>query len=93
MLKGVSTALRLFDKFAVGYTSSRPSLWGMVGVELEKSSSATRDTADDDVFFVVAAFLDRIHGSPEHINGDNRFEVAHSPGMGSGNLGSWDQTA
>ena len=50
----------------------------MVGIELEQLSSAARNTADDDVFMVVAAFLVGAHGTPEHINADNRHKVSHS---------------
>ena len=57
MLECVRSALRLFDEVAVRHTGSRPSLWKMVGIELEKSASMTRNTAYDDVFVVVACFF------------------------------------
>ena len=63
VLEGVRLALRLLDEFAVRHTGRRPSLGKMVGIELEQLSSATRNTADDDVFMIAAAFLMGTHGA------------------------------
>ena len=57
MFESVSEFLGRFDEFAVRYASSRPSLRKMVGIELEKGASMTRNTAYDDVFVVVACFF------------------------------------
>ena len=86
MLECVCPALCLFDEVAVLYTGSRPSLGKMVGIELENVPSATRDTADDNVFFVMVAFLDGVHGTPVTIVALNRHNIAHSASMGGGNL-------
>ena len=57
MLEGVSEFLGRFDEITVCHTGSRPSLRKMVGIELEKSASMTRNTAYYDVFVVVACFF------------------------------------
>ena len=85
MFQGVSLALGEFDEFAVSHTGSRPSLWEMVGVELQ-DSTVTRRMADDDMLLVVRAFLERIHRTPYVFDTFYRHEIAHSPGMGSGNV-------
>ena len=87
MFEGMCAALRFLDEFAVSDTGCRPRLGETVGVELQELSSAARDTADDDVFFVVASFLDGVHGAPQRINAYYRHKIAHSPCMGSGNVG------
>ena len=86
MFKGMGLALRLFDQFAIGHAGGRPSLGKTAGIELQDLSSAMRNTTDDDVFAVVPTFLMRTHGTPEHVNADNRHEVAHSASVGSGDL-------
>lgn len=58
----------------------------MVGIELEELASATRKTADDDMFSEVVAFLDGVHSTPEHINAGNGHEIAHSASVGSGDV-------
>ena len=85
MFQGVGLALGEFDEFAIRYTGSRPSLGEMVGVELEDATMA-RVMADDDMLLVVCAFLERIHLAPEVFDALHRHEIAHSPGMGSGNV-------
>ena len=86
MLECVRSALCLFDEVAVRYTCSRPSLGKTVRVELENMPSATRDTADDDVFRVFVPFFDGVHGTIEHCVELNRHNVTHSASVGSGNL-------
>ena len=86
MFECVRPALRLFDEIAVLYTSSRPSLGKTVGVELEDVPSATRDTADDDVFLIMESFIDSVHGTIEHSVELNRHNVKHSASVGGGNL-------
>ena len=49
MFEGMRLALRLFDQFAVRHAGGRPCLGETAGVELQDLSSATRNTADDDV--------------------------------------------
>ena len=49
-------------------------------------TSATRDTADDNVFLVMTSFLDGVHGTIEHFDVSNRHEIAHSASVGGGNL-------
>ena len=86
MLECVRSALCFFDEVAVRYTGSRPSLWETVRVELENMPSVTRDTTNDDVFFVMEPFLDGVHGTIEHRVELNRHNVTHSASVGGGNL-------
>ena len=86
VLEGVSHPLSRFNEFAVGNTAGRPGCREMVGIELQEVASAARNTADDDVFVVMTAFLNGIHGAPEHFDGCYGHEIAHSPSVGSGNL-------
>ena len=86
MLKCVRSALCLFDEVTVRHTGSRPSLWEPVSVELENMPSATRDTADDDVFLIMESFIDSVHGTIEHSVELNRHNVTHSASVGGGNL-------
>ena len=62
VLKGMGTALRHFDDFAVGDAGSRPCLGEMVGIELVQTAK-TRDTADDDVLAVFLAYFVGVHHS------------------------------
>ena len=48
--------------------------------------STTRDTADDDVFFVMEAFFDGVHGTPVTIVALNRHNITHSASVGGGDL-------
>ena len=86
VLECVRSALCLFDEFAVRYTSGRPRLREMVGVELQETSSTTRNTADDDVFLVMEAFFDGVHGTPVTIVALNRHNITHAASVGGGNL-------
>ena len=85
VLQSMGTALSFFDEFAVRHTSSRPGLGEMVGIELEDVSTAGV-TADNNVFFVTATFSDGVHGATEVFDCSSRHKIAHSPGMGSGNI-------
>jgi hypothetical protein len=80
VLKGVGSALGFFDEFAVGYTSSRPCLGKMVGIELEDFVLA-RIAAHDNMFAVFATFFDVIHGTTEVFDAHGGLEVAYSTGM------------
>jgi len=64
VFEGVGLALGFFDKFAIGYTGSRPRLGEMVGVELENIIIACI-TAYNDMFAVFATFFVVIHGTAE----------------------------
>lgn len=84
VLKGMGTALRHFDDFAVGDAGSRPCLGEMVGIELKQSGTLGTMT-DNDVFAAFAAFFEVIHGAPEVFDALNRHKIAHSLGInGSG---------
>ena len=78
--------LGCFDEFSVGDAGGRPGFREMVGIELEEITSAARDTTDDNVFAIMVAFLDGVHGSPQHFDGRYGHKIAHSPSVGSGNL-------
>ena len=86
MLECVRTALRFFDEFAVSDTGCRPRLREMVGVELQETSSTTRNTADNNVLLVMVPFLDGVHGTPVTIVALNRHNITHSASVGGGNL-------
>ena len=86
VLECVRTTLRFFDEFAISDTGGRPRFWEMVGVELQETSSTTRNTADDDVFLVMEAFFDGVHGTPVTIVALNRHNITHSASVGGGNL-------
>ena len=63
VLEGVRLSLGFLNEFTVRHAGRRPGLGEMVSIELEKLSSATRNTADDDVLVIVAAFLVGTHGA------------------------------
>ena len=86
VLKGVGLALGFFDEFAVSYAGSRPSLWEMVGVELE-DFVITWITTNDNVFAAFIAVFDVIHGTTEVFDAHDGLEVAYSTGVEGRNLG------
>jgi len=86
VFEGVGLALSLFDEFAVSYAGCRPSLWEMVGVELE-DFVITRITANDDVFAAFIAVFDVVHGTIEVFDAHDGLEVAYSTGVERRNLG------
>ena len=63
VLDGVRLFLGFFDQLAVGDTGFGPMGRKMVGVEFEETQTEAR-RADYDAFFVVLAFLPRVHGAP-----------------------------
>ena len=84
VLKGMGTALRHFDDFAVGYAGSRPGLGEMVGIELKHAGTLGTMT-DNDMFAAFAAFFEVIHGAPEGFIEFAGHKIAHSLGInGSG---------
>ena len=90
VLQGMSSALRLFDEFAVCYAGCRPSLGEMGGIELVETAK-TRNTADDDVLAVFWTLLVGIHHSAVVIDAINGLEVAYSVGVECRNLGRRDE--
>ena len=86
VFEGVGLALGLFDEFAVCYAGCRPSLWDMVGIELE-DFVITRITANDDVFAALIAVFGVVHGTTEVFDAHDGLEVAYSTGVERRNLG------
>ena len=83
MLQSVGLALGLLDEFTISYAGSRPGLWKMVGVELEKAVGI-RHSADNDVLFVAAACFDGVHRAPVGFVEGYRHKIAHSSGTRCG---------
>ena len=90
VFEGVGLALSLFDEFAVSYAGCRPSLWEMVGIELEDFTIA-RITANDDVFAAFIAVFEVVHGTTEVFDAHDGLEVAYSVGVECRNLGRRDE--
>lgn len=86
MFECVRPALRLFDEVAVGDTAFGPAGREMVGVELEELATVARDTTDNDMLVVAAAFFIGVHRSPEHVNAGNRHEVSYSASVSGGDF-------
>ena len=80
VLKGMGSALRHFDDFAVGYAGSRPGLGEMVGIELEQAGTLGTMT-DNDMFAAFLALFEVIHGTPEVFDALSRHKIAHSLGI------------
>lgn len=87
VFEGMGYLLSCFDEVAVGDAGLRPSLRKMVGVELEELASMARNTTDNDMFVIMAAFGMGVHGAPEEIDRRYRHKIAYSASVGSGNIG------
>ena len=90
MFECVGLALGFFDEFAVFDAGSGPMRREMVGVELENGVFGACITADDDVFFVFAAFSLVIYGSTVRSDGVNKHEIAYASGRRSRNRRTWE---
>ena len=83
MFEGMSTTLGLFDKLAIGYTSCRPGLGKMVGIELNKAVMFGSH-ASYDMFVVFATFFEGVDFSAiSGIHADET-EIAHTTSARSG---------
>ena len=86
----VRLTLGFFDEFAVFDAGSGPMRREMVGVELENGVFGACITADDDVFFVFAAFSLVIYGSTVRSNGIYEHKIAYASGGRSRNRRTWE---
>ena len=85
----VRLALGFFDEFAVFDAGCGPMRREMVGVELENGVFGACITADDDVFFVFAAFFLEVCGSTVRSDGVNKHKIAYASGRRSRNRRTW----
>ena len=90
VFESVRLALGFFDEFAVFNAGSGPMRREMVGVELENGVFGACITADDDVFFVFAAFSLVIYGSTVRSNGIYEHKIAYASGGRSRNRRTWE---
>ena len=82
VFESMGLSLGLFDEFAVCYASVRPSLGEMVDVGLQETR-VFRAFANDETFFEVLPFFDRIHGAIEAVDAYNGHEIENSAGSRS----------
>ena len=90
MFECVGLALGFFDEFAVFDAGSGPMRREMVGVELENGVFGACITADDDVFFVFAAFSLVIYGSTVRSDGIYEHKIAYASCGRSRNRRTWE---
>ena len=83
VLQGVGAALRLFDKFAVGYAIRRPLRGEVIRVEFVQSRIAARG-AHDDTFAALLTDSDKIQGSTDGCDARSFLKIAHAFGVRSG---------
>ena len=60
--------------------------WEMVGIELVEVATATRNTADDDMFVVMRSFFEGIHLATIHLDSRGELQVTHSASVGGGDF-------